>query len=190
MTRVRPPSDVALWIEEESRYFAATTSGLRCLDNPPLLTATTGGVDLENFNWARVLAPTDLSPLAGKAVAYAHGLSEKFGAEPHVLHVVRDVSELAAAHMATGVLDPGEGQEDHGRWLAALLGEQGTIRRVEAVRVGADVAETIAQYARRHAIDLIVIATHGRSGLTHRLMGSVAEQVLRSTPCPVLVVRP
>ena len=50
-------------------------------------------------------------------------------------------------------------------------------------------AETIVQYAKDHAIDLIVMGTHGRRALEHLLMGSVAERVVRTAPCPVLTVR-
>ena len=50
-------------------------------------------------------------------------------------------------------------------------------------------AETIVQYARDHAVDLIVMGTHGRRALAHVLMGSVAERVVRMAPCPVLTVR-
>jgi nucleotide-binding universal stress UspA family protein len=137
----------------------------------------------------RILAPTDLSPFAERAVAYAHGLAEKFGAELHVLHVAADLTEAAKLHGATGVVEPA-GQDDYDRWLAGLLGEAGNVRRVEAVRIGGDVADTIDRYAREQAIDLIVLATHGRTGLSHLLLGSVAESVLRAAPCPVLILRP
>src|SRR5439155_8449112 len=112
--------------------------------------------------WNRILAPTDLSPFAERAVRYAHRLAETLGAELHVLHVARDAAELAAQMPVTGVVDPANLADDYHRWLAALLGERGTVRRVEAVRVGADVAETIRQYAASQEADLIVMATHGR----------------------------
>lgn len=137
----------------------------------------------------RILAPTDLSPFAERAVSYAHSLAEKFGAELHVLHVAGDLTEAARLHGTTGVNEP-TGDDDHDRWLAALLGEPGTVRRIEAVRIGTDVADTICQYARSQGADMIVLATHGRTGLSHLLMGSVAESVLRAAPCPVLVLRP
>jgi nucleotide-binding universal stress UspA family protein len=57
-----------------------------------------------------------------------------------------------------------------------------------AVRWGNPVEEVVA-YAREQAIDLIVIATHGRSGLSHVLLGSVAERIVREAPCPVLTIR-
>src|SRR6267154_1534250 len=107
--------------------------------------------------WNRILAPTDLSPIAERAVQYAHRLAESLGSELHVLHVARDAAELSAYVPATGVVDPDNLSDDYHRWLATLLGERGTIRRVEAVRVGADVAEAIRKYAEQQEADLIVM---------------------------------
>jgi universal stress protein A len=142
------------------------------------------------FRLEKILAPTDLSPPAEATVRYAHMLAEKFGAELHVLHVSADLEEAARLHGATGVLDAGAGADAYDGWLAALLGEAGTVRRVEAVRIGTDVSGIICHYASSLEMDLIVMATHGRTGLTHLLMGSIAEQVLRAAPCPLLTMRP
>jgi nucleotide-binding universal stress UspA family protein len=60
---------------------------------------------------------------------------------------------------------------------------------VRAARVGAAFLEII-EYVREQEIDLVVIGTHGRSGLMHILMGSVAERIVRKSPCPVLTVKP
>jgi universal stress protein A len=140
------------------------------------------------FQCQRILVPTDLSSFADQAVRYAHGLAELCKSELHVLHVARDPSELTQS--VYGIVEPGAGDDAYDQWFAALLGEAGTVRRVEAVRFGADVPTVIAGYARKEGLDLIVIASHGRSGLRHLLLGSVAEQLLRTAPCPVLVIRP
>jgi universal stress protein A len=145
---------------------------------------------MEPLKWERILVPTDLSSMARKAVEYAHLLAEKVQAELHVLHIVRDMNELAKEHGATGLLEPGAGQDDYDEWLAALIGESGTVRRVEAMRLSTHPDSAIVDYARKQNIELIVMATHGRSSLTHLLMGSVTEKVLRAAPCPVLVIRP
>ncbi len=137
----------------------------------------------------RILAPTDLSPPAEAAVQYAHALAERFDAELHVLHVATDLDELARLHGATGVIDSSAGADAYDQWLAALLGEAGGLRRVEAVRINTDVGGAICHYARAEAIDLIVMATHGRTGLTHLLLGSITERVLREAPCPLLTLR-
>ena len=83
-------------------------------------------------------------------------------------------SRAAAEKSLAGVLDP--------KWA-----EGRTV--IHAVVEGSPKVEII-QYARKQNIDLIVIATHGRTGLPHVLMGSVAETVVRTAPCPVLTVRP
>jgi nucleotide-binding universal stress UspA family protein len=140
------------------------------------------------FRCERILVPTDLSAFAGRAVQYAHGLAEQCHAELHVLHVTPDPDRLAQG--VGGVVDPAGAADDPGRWLGELIGEKGNIRRVEAVRLGSDVAQTVVGYAKKNAIDLIVMASHGRTGLRHLLFGSVAEQLLRTAPCPVLVIRP
>lgn len=141
------------------------------------------------LKWERILAPTDLSPLSRQAVDYAHALAEMVGAELHVLHVVKNIDDLAREHGATGLLEAGRGEDDYDDWLAGILGETGTIRRVEAMRLSSDAPQAILDYARKQAIELIVMGTHGRSGLTHLVMGSVTEKVLRSAPCPVLVLK-
>jgi nucleotide-binding universal stress UspA family protein len=139
--------------------------------------------------WQRILVPTDFSRFSRTAIDYAHGLAEQINAELHVLHVARNLSDAVAEHGTVGLLDAGQGEDAYDRWLAALLGERGTIRRVEAVRVGHDTAEAIVCYAEKQTVDLIILATHGRTGLAHLLMGSVTEKVLRLSPCPVLVIR-
>jgi universal stress protein A len=141
-------------------------------------------------NWQRILAATDFSPCGNEAVNYAHALAEQFGADLHVLHVTRDSSEFAANFAVTGTLEPGDKEHESEDWLARILGETGAIRRVERMHVGRDVAHGIADYARKTNIDLIVMATHGRTGLAHFWLGSKTEEVMRLAPCPVLVVRP
>jgi nucleotide-binding universal stress UspA family protein len=143
-----------------------------------------------NPNWQRILTATDLSPFAEAAVQYAHGLAEKFGAELHVLHVVEDSTEAARLMGTTGTYDPADRDNPANVWLGKLLGESGSIRRTEAVQIGTDVADKIVKYAGVHAIDVLVMATHGRTGLAYVWLGSVAEEVCRSAPCPVLLLRP
>jgi universal stress protein A len=145
---------------------------------------------MNEFKWQRILAPTDRSAFSEKAVAYAKALAKQFGAELHVLRVLADEEKAIAEHRFTGVIDATDPPDDYSRWAAELVGEAGDVRRVEVVQIGADVPEAIVRYARRNDIDLIVMATHGRTGLTHLLMGSVAEKVVRAAPCAVLTLRP
>jgi nucleotide-binding universal stress UspA family protein len=144
---------------------------------------------MEPIVWQRILVATDLSELADHAVHYAHRLAEGVNAELHVLYVARSVEEMVQHLPVTGVMDPAAPPDDQTEWLAGLLGERGSIRRVEAVRVGSDVPRAIVQYAVKQSIDLIVMATHGRTGLSHLFLGSVTENVLHEAPCPILVLR-
>jgi len=145
---------------------------------------------MTDFKWQRILAPTDKSTFSQKAVDYAHALAKQCGAELHVLRVMADADQAISEFAVTGVMDPDNPPNDYHRWLAELVGETGDVRRIESVQIGTDVPAAILRYAVRNAIDLIVMATHGRSGIPHLFMGSVAEQVLRAAPCPVLTLRP
>jgi nucleotide-binding universal stress UspA family protein len=140
-------------------------------------------------NWQRLLTATDFSPLGNAAVEYANGLAVDLGAELHVLHIARDVSEVALKHGPTGVMDSTADETDGQAWLREVLGQSKGTRRIDSIQVGHNVAEKILQYAHTHGVQLIVMATHGRSGLAHWWSGSVTEEVIRSAQCPVLVIR-
>jgi len=141
----------------------------------------------------RILLPTDFSNYSAAATKYACELATKFDAELHLLHSLElhltstpdfgmglalpkyiSESRAAAEKSLAGVLDP--------KWSAGR-----TV--IQAVVDGSPKVEII-RYARNQNIDLIVLATHGRTGLPHVIMGSVAETVVRTAPCPVLTVRP
>jgi nucleotide-binding universal stress UspA family protein len=125
------------------------------------------------------------------AVGYAHTLAEKDSAELHVLHIAANSNEAAVRHGIAGTSEPrADDSSEHKQWRDAILGENGTIKRIDVIQIGADVSQKIIAYANAQQIDLIVMASHGRSGLSHFWLGSVAEQVIRSASCPVLVLRP
>lgn len=142
---------------------------------------------------SRILVPTDFSDYSRAALEYGLALAEKFGAEIHLLHVLQDLVGLVPE---PGLAFPPPGdyaielQASAERALAALPGEGAgegvTITR--ATRHGPPFLEII-RYAREQEIELIVMGTHGRSGIAHMLLGSVAEKVVRKAPCPVLTVR-
>ena len=141
-----------------------------------------------------ILAPTDFSPHAEKAVRYACGLAERLGAELHLLHVLSEIVPAGPDPMLAPVLPPEYYAEteaavarDARRRCSTRRGARPTSVET-AVRWGSPV-EAIVDYAAEHAIDLIVIATHGRTGLSHVLLGSVAERIVREAPCPVLTIR-
>ncbi len=143
------------------------------------------------FKLKKLLVPIDFSECSKKALQYAVPLAEQFGASITLVHIVR-VNYVGGPEFAA--LDyPGiEGEllksaEKHLAELAATEVESKTDARA-VVRIGQEVTEIIAA-AKELESDLIIISTHGRTGLKHVLMGSVAENVVRLAPCPVLVVR-
>lgn len=141
----------------------------------------------------RILLPTDFSEFAAPAVEYACEFAKRFGAELHLLHVIEEAAPLVLPEAgATGwVRDYAERAEKWARaQLAGMPGDLAAgVRVVRATRQGPAFLEII-RYAREKGCDLIVMGTHGRSGLAHVLMGSVAERVVRKAPCPVLTIRP
>ena len=142
----------------------------------------------------RSLFPTDFSDNARAALPYACAFAEQFGAELHILNVMYEMAQVmpeAGAFLTTPVSNIDEVRESAERALAKLPGSEwekvGNV--VQATVPGTPFLEII-RYAKEHDVDLIVMGTHGRSGLAHVLLGSVAERVVRKAPCPVLSVRP
>jgi|SRR3954469_25345652 nucleotide-binding universal stress UspA family protein len=141
----------------------------------------------------RILVPTDFSKYSQSALTYAAAFADKFGAELYLLHVVQDLA-LFIPDMIT-VTPPVVPSID--QLTAAVrvafdrLVEQHGLGRLtlhREVREGTPFYE-IVRFAREQNIDLVVMGTHGHTGLAHVLMGSVAEKVVRKAPCPVLTVR-
>lgn len=141
----------------------------------------------------RILVPTDFSKHSANALTYATAFAEKFGAELYFLHVVQDLA-LFIPDMVTVAPPPTPTVEQLSVAVQAAFDriikenqlERFTLHR--EVREGTPFYEII-QFAREKDIDLIVMGTHGHSGLAHVLLGSVTEKVVRKAPCPVLTVR-
>jgi nucleotide-binding universal stress UspA family protein len=139
-----------------------------------------------------LLVATDFSAPSAVALNYGRDLARSYGATLHVLNIVLNV--MVQYSPEVGLTSPllQEDQEKAARReLGALItqDDRQTLTIVPAVESSVNVAEGIVDYARRHAIDLIVVGTHGRSAVKQFLMASVAERVVRSAPCPVLAVR-
>jgi nucleotide-binding universal stress UspA family protein len=141
-----------------------------------------------------VLVATDFSACSATALTYARVLARAFGARLHVLHVVeRTLSDGTNAigyvglipELQTALEDAEQAQ------LEALVSDDDrrTLHAVTSLRTLDTPAHAIVEYAETSGVDLIVIGTHGRHGLVHMVMGSVAEQVARTSPCPVLTVK-
>jgi nucleotide-binding universal stress UspA family protein len=141
----------------------------------------------------KILAPTDFSAHAENAVRYACGLAERLGAELHLLHVLSEIVPTGPDPLLTPVLPPDfyrDSEAQSRRALETLLSPSwGVPTAVEVAVRWAGPVEGIVDYAGEAAVDLIVIATHGRTGLSHVLLGSVAERIVREAPCPVLTIR-
>ena len=142
----------------------------------------------------RILCPTDFSELSRQALQFAVSFCESYRAELHVLHVVDEGYQYWMAVGPEGVpvgpapeelLESAKSQmqEFESRHLAEVKPPV----RTEVV-FGRPFVE-ICNYAGQHSIDLVVIATHGRSALTSALLGSVTNRVVHRAPCPVLTVR-
>ncbi len=143
-----------------------------------------------NVSIRRILFPTDFSKPAKEAQKYAVTLAEKFGAELHVIHVVPEIILPATDSYTAWTLPEGGMKAQLEAAEKQLHAEFGAIpgsRR--AVVVGFPVEETM-KYAADNSIDLIVIGTHGHTGLSHLLLGSMAEKLVRLAKCPVLTVHP
>jgi nucleotide-binding universal stress UspA family protein len=138
-----------------------------------------------------ILSATDFSPTADKAAKVARDLCRRFGADLRMLHVVV-------------VLDDAHLEKEHRRHLDELMTRTDETRRTAMeddaeTRTGIEISshlvrgiapgETIVESASSLGCELIVMGTHGRRGLSHLLLGSVAERVVRTSKVPVLTVR-
>jgi nucleotide-binding universal stress UspA family protein len=132
----------------------------------------------------KILHPTDFSDHSRAAFDLACALARDYGAELLILHVNRATPIYAPDGIVVGV--PVEEPFELLGKLAHLKHEDPSIK-VEHKLVDGDPAEQIVKAAA--GMDLIVLGTHGTTGLARLLMGSVAESVLRNAPCPVLTVR-
>jgi nucleotide-binding universal stress UspA family protein len=140
----------------------------------------------------RILVPTDFSEKARMALSYGVALAERLGSTLHVLHVVEavvNVSPLPQEFGARDELDRAIGESAWGELNQLLSAEERKRLKVEfAIEWGVPATEII-RYAHARRIDLIAMGTHGSGGVKHLILGSVAESVVRSAPCPVLTVR-
>ena len=140
----------------------------------------------------RILFPTDFSDSARSAQQYAKLLAEQFGAELHLLHVVSELT-MPLADSLWSMTDAE--QQLHIQQANIRLPDEVGLRwskehrTVCAVKVG-NTVEEIMKYSKECEIDLIVIGTHGMTGLSRLLLGSVAEKLVRLATCPVLTAHP
>ena len=140
----------------------------------------------------RILVPVDFSATSDIALRYAIDMAARLSATIHLIHVIE----------AQGYTAPSDGyrsQRASRQWqVTKELQRQLTETTTRCVEGGVEAiahivsgkpAAVVVEQAFERGIDLIVMGTHGRSGVAHLLLGSVAERVVRSAPCPVLTVR-
>jgi nucleotide-binding universal stress UspA family protein len=138
-----------------------------------------------------ILVPSDFSDCSDEALRYGLELARRFDAELHLLHVVQDpvTQPWAAEGFSVPLFEiVDEWKNQAAERLRAMVPEADR-PRVRVACVVATPYTEILDYAAAHRIDLIVMGTHGRGGVTHMLLGSIAERIVRRAPCPVLTVR-
>jgi nucleotide-binding universal stress UspA family protein len=136
--------------------------------------------------YENILVPTDGSGAVGEAVERAVDLADTYGAKLHALYVIQRIYGIDDEYLTVQSALREQG-EDATAAVAATAGESG-VECVTKILKG-DPAHEIVGYAESNDIDLIVMGTHGRTGLDRMLLGSVAEKVVRHAEIPVLTVR-
>jgi nucleotide-binding universal stress UspA family protein len=145
------------------------------------------------MQFRHILAPTDFSEYSKTAMASAFELAKTFSARLTVLHVVElppyPIEGYVPASVSSSFIEDLERQATQD--LAQLLPDAATagVEVVRLVAVGTPYRKII-EVAESEQVDLIVMATAGRTGFSHLVMGSIAERIVRTAACPVLTIRP
>ncbi len=140
------------------------------------------------MNIRHILVPTDFGASAARALDLALDFAVKLDAKVTVLHAFM----LPVTGYEQFLVWPFEEFERQAKQALdeAVVGAKARFPRVDGVLVDGVPWERIVAYAETHDVDLVVMGTHGRKGLAHALLGSVADKVVRLAPCPVLTVGP
>lgn len=145
------------------------------------------------ISYQTILVPTDFSPCAEKALEYAVDFARKYDSEVVLFHAVEPIetyTTVSGLEQAAFVDLVKEVQESSKKVLeeriSTLQNSGVKARYVVAVERSAD---AIIDFSKEHNISMICMATHGRGGLSHFLLGSTTEKVLRKSTCPVFVIR-
>ena len=147
-------------------------------------------------NVKKILAPIDFSELSMEAMRGAMELAKDVGAEVHLVHIIAPHHTFIPLPLATNA----EQSRELAREAAMLEQAEEELNRIKKDEFGdskkvvtyAEVGHPVPKlvdYTKRNEIDLIMLATHGRTGAEHLVIGSVAEKLVRYAPCSVLVFR-
>ena len=143
----------------------------------------------------KIVCPVDFSNCAQQALNYAQDLAKQFDAELSVVHAYEDPAAYVTPMPMSGYVGPGaELLLELRKQLEVRLEACKTAVQKQGVRVRTELLEgapyrVVLDWAKEYGADLIVIGTHGHTGLTHALLGSVTERVVRMASCPVLTIR-
>ena len=142
--------------------------------------------------YSHVLVAVDLGDLSGRVLSHAKAIADRFESSIDLLYCFPN----PAFPDTTGLLNPispdllDQARRECEQELDRLLTADDRRRyHAKSIVLPSDPLDAIVGYAQREGIDLIVMGTHGRTGLTHMFLGSVAERVVRTSTCPVLTVR-
>ena len=138
-----------------------------------------------------IMVATDFSPTSKEALEYGRMLAERFGAPLHLVHVCEQPAMAAAWSEGYSLMLADlqeEVRKEAEQRLASMIAPGWKIPVTTEVLTGPP-ARRLVDAAREHGVSLMVMGTHGYSGLAHIVLGSVAERVVRTAPCPVLTVR-
>jgi nucleotide-binding universal stress UspA family protein len=146
-------------------------------------------------NYRYILYCTDFSESAKAALPFAIDITKKYGATLHVVHVYQDPGHLAEYKISSNIKmdwirvarSLGTEAEKKLKGLCEEIGKE--VKTYKSTMLRGRPYTEIIRYAKENKIDLIVLASHGLSGLEHVFFGSTAERVLRESPCHVLVIR-
>jgi len=134
----------------------------------------------------KILYPCDFSTAGEEALETATALARDHGARLIILHVQEPPFAYGGGELYMGIADPGE--EELRQMLSTVTPAGGQVPFERRLLQGAP-AETIVRIAEEEKVDMIVMSTHGRTGIMRMLMGSVAEEVVRNATCPVVTVK-
>ncbi len=142
--------------------------------------------------WKKICCPVDFSESSRAALRVAASLARRHGAELLLFHAyplpgytLPEGSVLPSSHMLQDLASQTEAQLERWKRETESLGAP----RVAVAQAVGEPAAEIVEFARSSGTDLLVIGTHGRTGLRHAILGSVAERVVRNAGCPVLTIR-
>ena len=139
-----------------------------------------------------ILVGTDFSEPSAVALNYGRDLARSYGSTLHVVHVIEDLLALHGPEIGFAIADVERNIEAAVRRdldAAITPSDLDTLDVRTTITRAPNASHAITDYAKHNAIDLIIVGTHGRDAFHRFLIGSVAERVMRTAPCPVLTVR-